>query len=172
MASDRGYTDRPISPRSGWPRRCTSTWRSTTSVSRSTCRTTPPRWRCSRRRSHSTRDTCILERHRDSASNSTNSRRQHSPIRRPTFRSTGCRTEPFMTGDTLTRPAVPTRTAATKLIVVVRAQDATDYDRILDALVDAGICSVELTLTTPGTIARLPRLLDRFGHGAHIGVGT
>jgi 2-dehydro-3-deoxyphosphogluconate aldolase / (4S)-4-hydroxy-2-oxoglutarate aldolase len=77
-----------------------------------------------------------------------------------------------MTGDTLTRPAVPTRTAATKLIVVVRAQDATDYDRILDALVDAGICSVELTLTTPGTIARLPRLLDRFGDVADIGVGT
>ncbi len=77
-----------------------------------------------------------------------------------------------MTGDTLTRVTIPARTATTKLIVVVRAADATDYDRILDVLVDAGIGSVELTLTTPGTLERLPHLLDRFGDAADIGVGT
>ena len=77
-----------------------------------------------------------------------------------------------MTGDMLTRLTIPARTAATKLIVVVRAPAATDYDRILDVLIDAWIGSVELTLTTPGTVERLPYLLDRFGDAADVGVGT
>ncbi len=58
--------------------------------------------------------------------------------------------------------AIPARTAATKLIVVVRAADAADYDRVLDVLVGAGIRSVELTLTTPGTIERLPQSVGPF----------
>lgn len=77
-----------------------------------------------------------------------------------------------MTGDTLTRTRLPDRTAAAKLIVVVRADEAADYDRVLDALVDAGIRSVELTLTTPGTIDRLPKLVAQYGDTADIGVGT
>jgi 2-dehydro-3-deoxyphosphogluconate aldolase/(4S)-4-hydroxy-2-oxoglutarate aldolase len=79
-----------------------------------------------------------------------------------------------MTGDTqvLTRLAIPARTAAAKLIVVVRASDATDYDSVLDVLVEAGIRSVELTLTTPGTLDRLPDLLARYGGVADIGIGT
>lgn len=77
-----------------------------------------------------------------------------------------------MTGDTLTRLQIPARTAAAKLIVVVRAPDAADYDRVLDVLVEAGIRSVELTLTTPGTLERLPELLVRYGAEADIGVGT
>ena len=77
-----------------------------------------------------------------------------------------------MTGDTLTRLQIPARTAAAKLIVVVRAPDAADYERVLDVLVEAGIRSVELTLTTPGTLERLPELLARYGDEADIGVGT
>jgi 2-dehydro-3-deoxyphosphogluconate aldolase/(4S)-4-hydroxy-2-oxoglutarate aldolase len=79
-----------------------------------------------------------------------------------------------MTGDTqvLTRLQIPARTAAAKLIVVVRASDAADYDSVLDVLVEAGIRSVELTLTTPGTLDRLPDLLARYGDVADIGVGT
>jgi 2-dehydro-3-deoxyphosphogluconate aldolase/(4S)-4-hydroxy-2-oxoglutarate aldolase len=83
-----------------------------------------------------------------------------------------------MTGDTLTpqraksRLAVPARTADAKLIVVVRAPNATHYDQVIDVLVEAGIRSVELTLTTPGTLDRLPELLARFGDVADIGVGT
>ena len=77
-----------------------------------------------------------------------------------------------MTGDTLTRTRLPARTAAAKLIVVVRAADAVDYDRVLDALIGAGIRSVELTLTTPGTIDRLPKLLAQYSDAADIGVGT
>ena len=37
--SSPASTGRPTSPRSAWPRRCTWTWRSTTSASRSTCST-------------------------------------------------------------------------------------------------------------------------------------
>ena len=70
------------------------------------------------------------------------------------------------------RLPIPARTAAAKLIVVVRASDAADYDRVLDVLVEAGIRSLELTLTTPGTIERLPELLTRYGSEADIGVGT
>jgi len=83
-----------------------------------------------------------------------------------------------MTGDTLsplqalTRLPVPARTAAAKLIVVVRAPNAAHYDQVLDVLVEAGIRSVELTLTTPGTLDRLPELLARLGAVADIGVGT
>lgn len=83
-----------------------------------------------------------------------------------------------MTGDTLATPAartrlpMPVRTAAAKLIVVVRAPDAAGYDQVLDVLVSAGIRSVELTLTTPGTLDRLPKLLAQFGDAADIGVGT
>jgi 2-dehydro-3-deoxyphosphogluconate aldolase/(4S)-4-hydroxy-2-oxoglutarate aldolase len=79
-----------------------------------------------------------------------------------------------MTGDTLapTRLEIPARTAGAKLIVVVRAPNAADYDQVLDVLIGAGIRSVELTLTTPGTIERLPELIDRFGAVADIGVGT
>jgi 2-dehydro-3-deoxyphosphogluconate aldolase/(4S)-4-hydroxy-2-oxoglutarate aldolase len=77
-----------------------------------------------------------------------------------------------MTGDTLARTQLPDRTATANLIVVVRAADAADYDRVLDALIDAGIRSIELTLTTPGTIDRLPKLLAQFGDAADIGIGT
>ncbi|HEY6650526.1 MAG TPA: bifunctional 4-hydroxy-2-oxoglutarate aldolase/2-dehydro-3-deoxy-phosphogluconate aldolase [Mycobacterium sp.] len=70
------------------------------------------------------------------------------------------------------RTKLPDRTASAKLIVVVRAADAADYDRVLDALLGAGIRSVELTLTTPGTIDRLPKLLAQFGDAADIGIGT
>jgi 2-dehydro-3-deoxyphosphogluconate aldolase/(4S)-4-hydroxy-2-oxoglutarate aldolase len=79
-----------------------------------------------------------------------------------------------MTGDTPVpaRLDLPARTAAAKLIVVVRAADAADYDPVLEVLVSAGIRSVELTLTTPRTLERLPELLARFGDVADVGVGT
>lgn len=75
-----------------------------------------------------------------------------------------------MTGEQ--RLGIPQRTAAAKLIVVVRADSAEAYDPVLDVLVDAGIRSLELTLTTPGTIERLPFLIERYGAAADIGVGT
>ncbi len=60
-----------------------------------------------------------------------------------------------MTGE-VGRLALPARTAESRLIVVARAPRAEDYDAVLEVLVDAGIRSVELTLTTPGTFAAPP----------------
>lgn len=74
-----------------------------------------------------------------------------------------------MTGE---RIAVPERTAQSRLLVVVRLQDAGEYPRILDALIEGGIRSVELTLTTPGTLELLPSLVSRYADTADIGVGT
>ncbi|WP_334151486.1 bifunctional 4-hydroxy-2-oxoglutarate aldolase/2-dehydro-3-deoxy-phosphogluconate aldolase [Microbacterium sp.] len=76
-----------------------------------------------------------------------------------------------MTGE-VARVALPSRSVDSRLIVVARAQRAEDYDRVLDVLIDAGIRSVELTLTTPGTFDRLPHLLAQYGGVADLGVGT
>lgn len=76
-----------------------------------------------------------------------------------------------MTGE-VTRVALPARTVDSRLIVVARARQASDYDAVLDVLVDAGIRSVELTLTTPGTFAHFPHLLERFGDVVDLGIGT
>jgi 2-dehydro-3-deoxyphosphogluconate aldolase/(4S)-4-hydroxy-2-oxoglutarate aldolase len=65
-----------------------------------------------------------------------------------------------MTGE-IRRVALPSRSVDSRLIVVARAQSAEDYDAVLDVLIDAGIRSVELTLTTPGTFDRLPHLLTQ-----------
>jgi 2-dehydro-3-deoxyphosphogluconate aldolase/(4S)-4-hydroxy-2-oxoglutarate aldolase len=58
-----------------------------------------------------------------------------------------------------------------RLIAVLRADDPRDYDPVVDVLVESGVRSIELTLTTPGTIEHLPSLLGRTA-GAAIGVGT
>jgi 2-dehydro-3-deoxyphosphogluconate aldolase/(4S)-4-hydroxy-2-oxoglutarate aldolase len=58
-----------------------------------------------------------------------------------------------------------------RLIAVLRADDPLDYDAVVDVLVESGVRSIELTLTTPGTLAHLPSLVARIV-GAEIGVGT
>lgn len=70
------------------------------------------------------------------------------------------------------RPSLPERTAAARLIVVIRGELADQYAPVLDALAGAGIRSVELTLSTPGTLDELPALLERFGDQLDIGIGT
>lgn len=78
-----------------------------------------------------------------------------------------------MTGEaTPVRLALPPRTVDSRLIVVARAKRAEDYDAVLEVLVDAGIRSVELTLTTPGTFDRLPLLHERWGSVLDLGVGS
>ncbi len=76
-----------------------------------------------------------------------------------------------MTGE-VRRVALPERTAGARLVVVARARRAEDYDAVLETLVEAGIRSVELTLTTPGTFDRFPRLVERFGDDLDLGIGT
>lgn len=70
------------------------------------------------------------------------------------------------------RPALPERTAAARLIVVIRGERADQYAPVLETLAGAGIRSVELTLSTPGTLEELPVLLERFGDRLDIGIGT
>ena len=70
------------------------------------------------------------------------------------------------------RPSLPERTAAARLIVVIRGECADQYAPVLDALAGAGIRSVELTLSTPGTLDELPALQERFGDQLDIGIGT
>jgi 2-dehydro-3-deoxyphosphogluconate aldolase / (4S)-4-hydroxy-2-oxoglutarate aldolase len=60
----------------------------------------------------------------------------------------------------------------TPLIAVLRAQQATDYDAVVEVLGQNGVRCVELTLSTPGTIDHLPALIDHAGSELEIGVGT
>lgn len=64
--------------------------------------------------------------------------------------------------DTLTRTGV---------LAVLRAPDASLYEPVVRTLAESGVRCIELTLTTPGTIAALPRLIAAAGE-AEIGVGT
>jgi 2-dehydro-3-deoxyphosphogluconate aldolase/(4S)-4-hydroxy-2-oxoglutarate aldolase len=58
------------------------------------------------------------------------------------------------------------------LIAVLRAEEAALYRDVIDVLVDNGIDSIELTLSTPGTLEKLPALLGQVPDGCVIGVGT
>ena len=59
-----------------------------------------------------------------------------------------------------------------RAVAVLRAPDAAAYDAVADVLVEQGILSIELTLTTPGTLQAVGRLVDRYAGRAEIGVGT
>ena len=65
---------------------------------------------------------------------------------------------------------LPTRTVSSKLVVVARASAASDYAPVLAALADAGVQSVELTLTTPGTFDAFAELRASFD--GDLGIGT
>ena len=75
-------------------------------------------------------------------------------------------------GDCVTRiPPSPAFTA-TGVVAVLRAPDVDAYLPVIEALADAGLQCIELTLTTPRTIDRLPWLLERLPAGLDLGVGT
>ncbi|KTS02548.1 bifunctional 4-hydroxy-2-oxoglutarate aldolase/2-dehydro-3-deoxy-phosphogluconate aldolase [Microbacterium testaceum] len=65
---------------------------------------------------------------------------------------------------------LPARTLASKLVVVARASAASDYAPVLTALAEAGVQSVELTLTTPGTFDAFAALRSSFD--GDLGIGT
>lgn len=65
---------------------------------------------------------------------------------------------------------LPFRTVSSKLVVVARASAASDYAPVLAALADAGVQSVELTLTTPGTFDAFAELRGSFD--GDLGIGT
>jgi 2-dehydro-3-deoxyphosphogluconate aldolase / (4S)-4-hydroxy-2-oxoglutarate aldolase len=70
------------------------------------------------------------------------------------------------------RPALSDRLTASKVIAVLRASDASALAPVCDVLVEEGILSLELTLTTPGLLDALPELVDRYADSADVGVGT
>ena len=60
----------------------------------------------------------------------------------------------------------------TQIIAVLRARDAADYAPVIDVLLEHGVRSVELTLSTPGTFEHLPALVAGDAGEKEIGVGT
>lgn len=70
------------------------------------------------------------------------------------------------------RPALSHELLEDRLVAVLRAPDAADYAPVVEVLLECGIRSIELTLTTPRALDELPRLKERFGNGVSIGVGT
>lgn len=67
---------------------------------------------------------------------------------------------------------VPLPPLRTPVIAVLRADAASRYQSVIDVLVEEGVTGIELTLTTPATLDRLPRLVARYAARAAIGVGT
>ncbi|MCM3613344.1 bifunctional 4-hydroxy-2-oxoglutarate aldolase/2-dehydro-3-deoxy-phosphogluconate aldolase [Microbacterium enclense] len=65
---------------------------------------------------------------------------------------------------------LPARTLSSKLVVVARASAAADYEPVLATLAQAGVQSVELTLTTPGTFDAFAALRSSFD--GDLGIGT
>jgi 2-dehydro-3-deoxyphosphogluconate aldolase/(4S)-4-hydroxy-2-oxoglutarate aldolase len=73
---------------------------------------------------------------------------------------------------TISRPPLSDRLTTGKVIAVLRAPDVSALARVCDVLVEEGILSIELTLTTPGLLDALPELVTRYIDTADVGVGT
>src|SRR4029453_19402044 len=72
----------------------------------------------------------------------------------------------------ISRPPLSDRLTASKVIAVLRASDVSALAPVCDVLVEEGILSLELTLTTPGLLDALPELVDRYADSAEIGLAT
>lgn len=59
-----------------------------------------------------------------------------------------------------------------KIIAVLRGKDSSQYEGVIEALIESGVNGIELTMTTPGTLEALPALQKRFADDVCIGVGT
>lgn len=77
-----------------------------------------------------------------------------------------------MTQQVINRPGPSAVLAETRVIAVMRARHAREYTPVIQALLDGGVVSVELTLSTPGVLEELPHLRQRFGDEVELGVGT
>jgi 2-dehydro-3-deoxyphosphogluconate aldolase / (4S)-4-hydroxy-2-oxoglutarate aldolase len=73
---------------------------------------------------------------------------------------------------TINRPPLSDRLTTSKVIAVLRASHVSVLGPVCDVLVEEGIVSLELTLTTPGLLDALPELVDRYADAADVGVGT
>ena len=73
---------------------------------------------------------------------------------------------------TISRPPLSDRLVSSKVIAVLRASHVSALVPVCEVLVNEGILSLELTLTTPGLLDALPELVDRYSDIADVGVGT
>ena len=73
---------------------------------------------------------------------------------------------------TISRPPLSDRLISSKVIAVLRASHVSALVPVCEVLVNEGILSLELTLTTPGLLDALPELVDRYSDIADVGVGT
>jgi 2-dehydro-3-deoxyphosphogluconate aldolase/(4S)-4-hydroxy-2-oxoglutarate aldolase len=73
---------------------------------------------------------------------------------------------------TISRPPLSDRLTSSKVIAVLRARHVSALAPVCDVLVEEGILSLELTLTTPGLLEALTELVDRYTNTADVGVGT
>jgi 2-dehydro-3-deoxyphosphogluconate aldolase / (4S)-4-hydroxy-2-oxoglutarate aldolase len=73
---------------------------------------------------------------------------------------------------TVNRPLLSQRLVGSKVIAVLRTSQVSAIAPVCDVLVEEGILSLELTLTTPGLLDALEDLVDRYGNSADVGVGT
>jgi 2-dehydro-3-deoxyphosphogluconate aldolase / (4S)-4-hydroxy-2-oxoglutarate aldolase len=72
----------------------------------------------------------------------------------------------------ISRPPLSSRLSRSKVIAVLRASHVSTLPRVCDVLVEEGILSLELTLTTPGLLDALPEFVYRYAETADVGVGT
>jgi 2-dehydro-3-deoxyphosphogluconate aldolase/(4S)-4-hydroxy-2-oxoglutarate aldolase len=72
------------------------------------------------------------------------------------------------------QPRVPVgaQLAATRVVAILRAENADRAEAVVDVLVEAGVRSLELTLTTRGALEVVERLAKRVPSDVEIGVGT
>jgi 2-dehydro-3-deoxyphosphogluconate aldolase / (4S)-4-hydroxy-2-oxoglutarate aldolase len=62
--------------------------------------------------------------------------------------------------------------AATRIVAILRAENADRAEAVVDVLVEAGVRSLELTLTTKGALDVVERLAARVPAEVEVGVGT
>jgi 2-dehydro-3-deoxyphosphogluconate aldolase / (4S)-4-hydroxy-2-oxoglutarate aldolase len=72
----------------------------------------------------------------------------------------------------ISRPPLSGRLTSSKVIAVLRARHVSALAPACDVLVEEGILSLELTLTTPGLLDALSEFVDRYSNTADVGVGT
>lgn len=72
----------------------------------------------------------------------------------------------------MTRVEVPSSLLENPIVAVLRANHATEYAPIIEALVAGGVTNIELTLSTKGVFEELENICAQFEGRAEIGVGT
>jgi 2-dehydro-3-deoxyphosphogluconate aldolase/(4S)-4-hydroxy-2-oxoglutarate aldolase len=70
------------------------------------------------------------------------------------------------------RTEPPATLLQSPLIAVLRTSHAKDYAPVVETLAGAGVSSIELTLSTPGTLDHLQKLQANLPDGIKIGIGT